>query len=174
MITLVKFITNPKQKRGNSIITRSLGKIGVIDSTVWENILNRPRDNEFWYVEILKEVGAGTRQGCFVLKPLKKISTTTNLGYLSPDIHRLIPGTFEIVKRGNSLLIYPHRVNGIDGPNWILDSETRAFLKKKLQARTGSIEADSIIVVFDERPPKIKLVDNADQHPIIDLDSIDS
>jgi hypothetical protein len=177
MLTLVKFISNEKQKRGNPIITRSLGKIGVIDSSIWDRMLNRPRSDEFWYVEILKEVGDGTRQGCFILKPIKKIGTTKTLGYLAPDIHRLIPGTFKTVKKANSLLIYPHKVNGIEGPNWILDSETKAFLRKKLQVRTGEVEFDSVIVVFDERAPEP--IPGAhpletDAQPIIDLDDIGS
>ena len=86
MITLVKFHLNKSATaaRNNYIITKTLGKTGVLD---WDRVRKHkrlPKDEEFWFVEIVKERGAGTKNGLFVLDPVKKVSTVVTFGLRGP------------------------------------------------------------------------------------------
>ncbi len=177
MITLVKFVRNELEGSSNELITRTLGKIGVIESNTFEQMKPKPRHDEFWYVEIAKEVKEGTTKGCYILKPILKIGTTRVRGWETPDIVRLIPGTFRIEKRGNTLFIFPHKVDGTNGPNWILEGELRRYLlRQHRDPKTGYYNVNSVIVVFDKQVPEDfvskQIMQETEETPILDLDTI--
>lgn len=83
-ITIVKFFYNDKRTK-NQILTRTLGKIGVIDST--KIYVATPKSNEFWKVKIIKETRPGQNEGCFVLEPLEKVNIE--------DTAKLVPGMYD-------------------------------------------------------------------------------
>lgn len=102
-IVIVKFFNNAVQNY-NSVLTRTLKKIGVVD----RNIKNNIQDGEFWKVSILKEVCENQTRGCFILQPLEKVE--------SSSIVRLVPGMYEEFEENNILYIFPKLL----GYNYIL------------------------------------------------------
>lgn len=176
MITLVKFIRNRLSHTDNYLITRTLGKVGVVKKELFGVMDPRPRHDEFWFAEILSEVRPNESKGCWILRPIRPIGTVTRKGGFSePDIVRLIPGTFDVERRGNTLYIYPHAANSEKGPNWILDVEVRRQLLHRFRAADGSFEVNSVIVVFDEKPAPelvVKPKSSTPTDPIIDFDAM--
>lgn len=177
MITLVKFIRNKQKNAKNKLVTRTLGKVGVIHSAIYEAMPEKPRNDEFWYAEIIDEVGKGLSTGCFILNPLKKVPTVSKYGRNIPDVIRLIPGTYDTDRLGNTIYIYPKQMpEGLDGPHWILDVGTKEYLTrlhKGKHAKTGNevkYNISSMIVIFDE--PYIAKA-RKDESPIIDIEDID-
>jgi len=150
MITLVKFINNKLENAppNNKVITKTLGKTGVL---AWEHIEGPneiPKAEEFWYVEIIKEKGAGSPRGVFLLKPLKRIEATKDDG--SPDIVHMIPGTYTSDLDGNTILLHPKIVHYPEqlGPKWICSLTMKRRLMSKYR-QGNSYKVNSIIVVFD-------------------------
>jgi len=152
MITLVKFHLNKAENaaRNNHIITKTLGKAGVID---WERVRKHkrlPKDEEFWFVEIVKERGAGTKSGLFVLDPIEKVDSVLRDGEERPDIIRMIPGTYTTKKVDNTVLLYPQFTWFPErlGPNWVCGLTIRRAIKKEYY-ENDSYLVNSIIVVMD-------------------------
>ncbi len=152
MITLVKFHLNKATNaaRNNYIVTKTMGKTGVLD---WERVRKHkrlPKDEEFWFVEIVKERGAGTQSGLFVLDPIEKVSTIVKDGAERPDIIRMIPGTYTSKKKGNTLLLYPQFTWHPKklGPNWVCGLTIRKAIKQEYY-EDGNYSVNSIIVVMD-------------------------
>ncbi len=143
MLTLVKWITNPDPKSKNRMITRTLGKIGLMPSKVLFDGGELPRSDEFWYSEIVCETKPGN-QGVFVLRPIKRIGEVPHFRGKRPDFQYLIPGTFEVVRQRNAVLIYPHR----KGQHWICAQAMRKFLLS-MHKRNQDYPVNSVIVVFD-------------------------
>ena len=115
MITLVKFFKNQRigDSEGktyvNSLITRTLGKTGVLDLEKLDTN-NLPKEEEFWFVEITREKRAGTSRGVFVLAPLQKVGNTIKGDKEVPDIIHLIPGTYNTERVDNAILIHPDKL----------------------------------------------------------------
>jgi len=175
MITLVKFIRNKQKEDKNKFVTRTLGKVGVIHSTIYHAMEEKPKNDEFWYVEILDEVGKGLATGCFILRPIKRVSTVDRFGRKVPDIVRLIPGTYDTERRGNTIYVYPRQVlnKELTGPHWILDVSTKthlASLHKEREADSTKYNINSMVVVFDE--PYLPIVAKKDE-PILDIEDVD-
>lgn len=150
MITLVKFINNKLENAppNNKVITKTLGKTGVL---AWEHIdgpHHIPKAEEFWYVEIVKEKGAGTPKGVFLLKPIQRIQAGKENG--NPDIVHMIPGTYTSELDGNTILLHPKILHYPEqlGPNWICSLTMKRRLMSKYR-QGSSYKVNSIIVVFD-------------------------
>jgi hypothetical protein len=176
MITLVKFITNRVAHTDNKLITRTLGKVGVVKKEYYAVMNPRPRHDEFWFAEVLEELSPSQSKGCWILKPLRKIGTTSRRGFEEPDVIRLIPGTFDLEKRGNTLYVYPHEVDSSKGPNWILDTELRRELSQRYKDAKGDYGINSIVVVFDEpAPSEVPVVQpptTLSTDPIVDFEAM--
>lgn len=109
-IVIVKFFINSNKTSRNEILTRTLGKIGVINSLYQAEY---PQDKDVWKVQILRETHVGTNKGCFVLQPLEKLE--------SESITRLLPGLYTDEVIGGILYVRPRRA----GYNWILPLEQK-------------------------------------------------
>lgn len=108
--TVVKFFCNVQPKSGgviggkpkihNHLITRTLGKLGVIDSK-WqpEEGQNLPKDGEFWLVEILRETSPAQAKGVFILAPVRAVDTS--------EVQRLAPGMYEEENEEGIVIITP-------------------------------------------------------------------
>jgi hypothetical protein len=176
MITLVKFIRNRKVGSDNYLVTRTLGKVGVVKREVYEEMNPKPQHDEFWFAEIMDEVHPGKVKGCWILRPIKKVGTVNSRGFNEPDIVRLIPGTFYTENRGNTIYVYPSEGSVEKGPNWILDIDVRKALTSRFRKADGSNPVSSIVVVFDEPPPP-QIVEPPREEdaldPILDLASME-
>jgi len=108
--TVVKFFNNVQQQSAgtidgkpkihNHLITRTLGKLGVIDSK-WNPVDGGlPKDGEFWLVEILRETSPARAQGVFVLSPIRPIETA--------EVQRLAPGMYDEEMEEGTVIITPN------------------------------------------------------------------
>jgi hypothetical protein len=153
MITLVKFMPNPQDSESpsNKLITRTLGKIGVLHGPTLQQSGLQPQSEEFWFVRVVKEKGAGTPQGLFLLEPLEKVKLSKKfIG--EPDIIHIIPGTYQEEWVGNVLLIHPNVSWFPDrlGPNWIVGQSIKYELMRMHNDKDqGLFKLSSIILVFD-------------------------
>jgi hypothetical protein len=150
MITLVKFMKNRQEDAppNNKVISKTLGKTGVLS---WEHINGQdevPQAEEFWYVEIVKEKGSGTSRGVFMLRPIQKVPEKAKDG--EPDIIHMIPGTYTTERQENTILLHPKILNYPEGlgPNWICSLTMRRKIMSKYK-ENGQYTVNSIIVVFD-------------------------
>jgi len=134
MITLVKFIRNYKETSSNKLISRTLGKLGVLP----KGIEVQPKHNEWWYCDILKEVGHGTERGVFVLNPLKPLPYKNG----RQEILFLFPGSFTIVRRNNVLMMLPDK----PGHPWVCPTPIKRHLINKHKT-SGRYALNAIIVV---------------------------
>ena len=82
--TVCKFIMNATYdtRNQNRIITKTLGKFGVVDTDYQGPC---PNHDEFWLVKIVKEIKAGTPMGCIVLTPIMKLERN--------QIRSIVPNT---------------------------------------------------------------------------------
>jgi len=142
MLTLVKFIDNYDTNSRNRIITRTLGKLGVVDSAALAQLSAKPKPREFWYCRIVKETGAGTATGVFALAPVEKLPSLVQDGYESVNVVHLVPGMYDSVKSNNVMLLYPKT----KGPHWIVSSVLRQHLMGKHKEQ---YDINSVVVVFD-------------------------
>lgn len=119
----------------NTFITRSLGKIGVIDSK-YQSV--KPKVDEFWLVKIVEEIEPGRSNGCFVLEPLKHLYHT--------QVDRLIPGMYSEKLENDILYIYPKTYKDLDGDDiyWILPMRHRKGLEQVLKKRNEPFYATII------------------------------
>jgi hypothetical protein len=151
MITLVKFIVNKRETEGgnNPVITKTLGKTGVVHWSTATRKKLMPKEEEFWFVNIMKEKGAGTPHGLFVLEPLERVRLSQRtVG--EPDIIHMIPGTYDLERVDNVLLLHPH-TNWYPerlGPNWICGLSIRKSLFQRYRT-DDTYNVNSIVVVFD-------------------------
>lgn len=117
--TIVKFYKNTKQDSPNEIITRTLGKFGVIDNK--QDTFENPKPEEFWVVEITKELQTGSIKGCFMLKPLEKVDIE--------QVEKILPDMCEVVEHEATIIFKPKEkwANG----HWILPLESKKGMKGK-------------------------------------------
>lgn len=144
MLTLVKWIKNPDENSTNTMITRTLGKIGIMTAKALLESKVLPKHDEFWYSEIVLETKPGS-QGCFVLRPIKRVTYVSYKGRRRPDFTYLIPGACEYVRRRNALLVYPHK----KGAHWICSASVRKYLLNAHREGDGDYSVNAVIVVFD-------------------------
>lgn len=145
MLILAKFIHNDNPRSTNVLITRTLGKFGVLHRESIEQMQQKPRANEWWYCEIVKETGAGTDRGCWVLKPIKRVEMVEKHGFRDNDITYLFPNMYTAQRQGNVLLLYPKRM----GPNWICPSSMRQHLMRQ-HRNASTYKVNTVMVVFDQ------------------------
>lgn len=128
-------ITDVKLKNSNNLITRSLGKVGVINSQYTGDM---PRNNELWLSVIVKENCPGNNIGCFVVDPIMRIR--------DDKIDRLIPGMYTQTVEDKILYIYPNKLKDKDGDDiyWILPITHRSGIEE--DALNNGSEINAIIV----------------------------
>ena len=123
--TVVKFYVNPRNNTNNKVITRTLLKIGIVDSKWMEDKPEeeQPKDGELWRVKIIREVEPGKSHGCFLLHPLKKVE----------ELNPLLYGMYDEEEVEGVLLIHPHNFTE-EIPhqeiNWMLPIKTKHEIKE--------------------------------------------
>lgn len=144
MLTLAKFIANDNPRSTNMLITRTLGKLGVLHRDSITRLAQKPQANEWWYCNVVQETGASTQQGCWVLAPTQKIGMVERDGFRENDITYLLPNMFRQNRRGNVLLLHPTR----PGPHWICSNKLRQYLMQRHRV-AGAYQVNTVMVSFD-------------------------
>ncbi len=126
MRTVVMFVNNRRQQDDtdrNSVITRTLRKVGFIDNRYASKA---PQANEHWLVEIVRENTANSG-GCFILLPVEKLD--------EGEYHSLVHGSYDMDTVGDSVVLTPH-MEGF----WVISPEAKTSI---LEATQG---ARSIVI----------------------------
>ncbi len=144
MLTLAKFITNDNPQSTNVLITRTLGKFGVLHRDSVASLVQKPQANEWWYCNVVRETAATTAHGCWVLAPVKKIGIVERDGFRENDITYLLPNMYKREQRGNVLLLHPSR----QGPHWICSNKLRQHLMQRHRT-ADTYQVNTVMVVFD-------------------------
>lgn len=138
VLTLAKFHHNQDLDSLNRMITRTLGKFGIISKT-YEGEL--PKEDEFWLVRIVSNIRPEEHQGCFIIEPLKKLQYESQVG-------KLVKGMYEEITCENPHLVYIKPIEKFENFAWQLTLEDRKNYRGK-----------SVIVLQSE-----KLLDNIQEH----------
>jgi hypothetical protein len=119
---IVKFYENMSESSPNRIISRTLGKTGVLDKFNQDPNLT-PRPNEFWRVRIVRELQPGIVRGLFILRPIARVS--------AEDVVKIIPGMYtEHYEDGIVELVLNSNLRG-QGISWIVPLDHRKMLQER-------------------------------------------
>jgi hypothetical protein len=120
MLTVAKFHNNADTDSFNKVISRTLGKFGLIDK---DYAGEYPKPEEFWVVKIKKNIKPDKTEGCFILEPLKKLDFTNDVG-------KLAWGMYSIEEIGKAVtIIRPNQE--YQNKYWQLPLEERKHFKNK-------------------------------------------
>ena len=144
MITLAKFIANDNPQSTNMLITRTLGKFGVLHRDSVAKLVQKPQANEWWYCNVVRETSASTERGCWVLAPIRKIGIVERDGFRENNITYLLPNMFRKERKGNVLLLHPTSA----GPHWICSNKMRQHLMRRHRT-ADAYQVNTVMVVFD-------------------------
>lgn len=128
VLTLAKYHRNQDSDSTNRIVTRTLGKFGIINKEYKGEI---PKEDEFWLTRIVDNIKPNEHQGCFIVEPVKKVSYD--------NVGKLLLGMYEEILPVNDCLIFIKPVEQFKGSIWQLALEDRKKYKNK-----------SVIVIQDE------------------------
>jgi hypothetical protein len=127
MFVVAKFFLSRSPEGEMGFITRTLGKLGLLDNQFKGTI----QDQEFWLCEIKKEIMPRTSKGAFILTPTKRID--------AQKIKKIIPGFYDYEKVDGVALVKP---NLEPEEYWILSKITRQLFEKKHRAIIVPIQYD--------------------------------
>jgi len=117
--TLAKFYLSRSPNGNMNCISRSLGKLSIIDRE-FDGSIN---DQDIWVCKILKEIQPRKNAGAFVLKPIERVE---------PDkVKKIIPGFYDAQPMGKVISIIP---NTDPHDYWMLSKSTRKIFSKKYHA----------------------------------------
>ncbi len=145
MRTLVKFYQNFTETSTNRLVTRTLGKLGVVDRESLVTARTKPNPGDWWYCDIVQEVCAGADRGVFVLRPVEKLPVIEQDGFSTVDILHLVPGLYTSQRCQNVMLLHPRRPDR----HWIASSDLRHHIVDRHMLPGGRYGINSVVVVFD-------------------------
>jgi hypothetical protein len=139
MKTVVQFLVNNKgsAKTKNGLYTRSLRKIGVVDSR--SDRAQSPKPKEHWLVEIVRENLSDDGNGCFILKPLERVDITPG--------STLLHGDYEMSVVGDSVILTPHD----DSKPWVMSDDAKVSILEETKTRSCVISHGGPL--WPRRPP---------------------
>lgn len=122
MLTLAKLYwnTDPDRIGKNQLISRTFGKIALVDSS-WEcELAECPQDGQFWLVDVIKETAPGKMRGAFIVRPVRRVDERR--------IKHLVPGAgmYDEEVVSGVLVITPKKLDC----EWILGMDARKFLAR--------------------------------------------
>lgn len=102
MEVILKFFANEQDT--SSIISRTLGKIAIIERSYVERALKgkakMPVSGEFWRCKIVKELKNGASAGSFLVRPVEVVQ--------SDDLLHLLPSMYSSVVNSGRMIITPN------------------------------------------------------------------
>lgn len=145
MRTLVKFYENYTETSTNRLVTRTLGKMGVVDRDFLATAKVKPAQGDWWYCDVVQEICAGLDRGVFILKPVEKLPVIEQDGYRTVDLLHLVPGLYTSQRQQNVMLLHPRRPDR----HWIASSDLRHHIVARHILPDGRYGINSVVVVFD-------------------------
>lgn len=112
---VLKFYLSKDPKGVNRCISRTLGKLAMVD-TQYDGMV---KDQDIWVCSIINEIKPGLNHGLYILKPIKKIDPD--------DVKKLIPGFYNTHADNNVLFLHPKDDKGY----WIVSCDTRKIYSEK-------------------------------------------
>ena len=126
MQTIVSFLTNKNvgQRYDNRLFTRSLLKIGLIDSAY---VGPMPKAKEHWVVEIVRE-NIRPNGGSFLLRPVKLVT----------DHKPLLVNRYDMAVKNDAVIVTPKEL----GPNWVMSPIAKAEIARSFGVATLVLSHD--------------------------------
>ena len=125
---VAKFFLSKAPSGETSFITRTLGKLGLLDNQFKGTV----QDQEMWLCEIKKEIMPRQSKGAFILMPVQRLEPSS--------IKKIIPGFYDYEKVDGVAVVKP---NSEPNNYWILSKVTRQIFEKKHRAIIVPIEYKS-------------------------------
>ena len=119
LIVLAKFYRSKAPNGDYNFISRTLGKISLVESEDQEIL----QEQDMWLCRIVKEVKPNTNQGAFIVKPLKKVDPK--------GVKKLIPGFYEEKAIENAVVLYP---NENKEALWLVSKPTREIFSRRFSS----------------------------------------
>jgi hypothetical protein len=121
LYVVAKFYMSRAPDGSFGFISRTLGKLSVLD----ESVEHQVRNKEFWVSKIVREAWPGLNRGAFVLRPVKRVEPVPEA------LHKLIPGFYTEEAIGKAVVLHPK-----DDPAkyWIVSHTTRSIFSKRYHA----------------------------------------
>lgn len=161
MEAVVRFHQNqqPNQVKKNPFISWTLNKIAVIDKR-WLSQFHSSevpiQDGDFWRVKIEDETSPGQPVGCFIVRPLWKVT--------KKDLVILVqPSTWTRVQHGLTVILYPKIRPWLP---WIIPKALRQMVMRK--------SGGAALVIPLSYPPEGKPEGALDQTPDMQVSMPDS
>jgi len=116
---VAKFFLSKSPDGNMHLISRTLGKFSVLDTTSTAHVVN----GDIWLCRITKEIRPGQNAGAFVLFPVKKVEPL--------EVRKLIPGFYEVNECEGTVILKP-----TESPSdyWMTASTTRQVFSRKYRA----------------------------------------
>ena len=127
---VAKFQTNLKPDKQNAILSRTFGKVAIIDRAWTQTMsshIEAPKHDEFWLVDIVKDQFPGTSRGVLILHPRYPLAAHEPV--------RLNPEMFEEEVQDGILYLRPKN----PGPYWIAGLSLKDTLAHRYGQPTGII-----------------------------------
>lgn len=127
---VAKFQTNLKADKQNNILSRTFGKVAIVDrawSQTMAGHVQFPKHDEFWLVDIVKDQSPGTNRGVLILHPRYPLETH--------ELTRIFPGSFTEELIDGILYVRPKHL----GPYWISSLNLKDALMQHYSKPTAII-----------------------------------
>ena len=127
-LTLAKYHHNRDIDSQNKIVTRTLGKFGIIHKDYAGEM---PKEDEFWLTKIVDVIKPNEHSGCFIVEPVKKLDYS--------DVGKLLQGMYDEIPSNNACMVFIKPKDNFKNSVWQLTLEDRKRYKNK-----------SVIVIQDD------------------------
>ena len=119
LYVVAKFYYSKAPDGGAKLISRTLGKFGIIDraSPKAAEVGNQ----EVWVSKIVSEISPGRNHGAFLLSPISRVEDPDN------QLLKLIPGFYSVDMVGKVAVLTPKTDNS---SYWVLSQSTRRIFRK--------------------------------------------
>lgn len=129
MLTVVKMRSSDGP---NPLISTSLGKLAVIDRA-WcpPGGLAPPANEEFWLVDVVREMHPGRARGAFLVQPRHCVSRVRPDGRLDTPLLYLLPGMYSIALVTPGPALRPVAIvkpDELDGRDWVLSLDAAKII----------------------------------------------
>lgn len=127
MKVVLKFFYSKGPNNVTKLISRTLGKLSLIDESVESTV----EDQDIWICEIKKEIAPNKNRGAFLVRPIKKVEPV--------DIKKMIPGFYSTMTSGKTVFLYPK--DHSEKP-WLISMSTRKLFNGKYTSIIVPIDYD--------------------------------
>ncbi len=128
---------NGQKGRESSLISRTFGKVAVIDRDWFQQLegkIKMPEHDEFWYVDIIKDTGEGSNRGVLIVQPRCRLE--------KQETRRLPLNSYDLITSDSGVVYVKPKYPSI---YWILGLNLKDVIFKEHKT-------NAVIVVLNDPP----------------------